>query len=154
VCQRKPHNTHKECVDYNWIRDSGKSIKLEPRFPKEVVTTILIDNCVIKGSKRIKCDALFLYKTIRDQIYSFLVELKGTDVKHAFEQIVATKNSDEYKNILSKLEKKAIEKFVIVSNVQINKIELQKLESEFKIRIGDILYNEPHTPIPDLKSRI
>lgn len=154
ICQSKPHNVHKECVDYNWVRDSGKSVKLEPRYSKEKVTVVLIDNCIIKGTSRTKCDALFLYETIKSQIYSFLVELKGSDIRHAFEQLNATKSSAEYSNIISKLSGFVIQKYVIVSNVQMNKIELQKLEREFKIRVGDILYNEPHTPIPDLKSRI
>ena len=66
-----------------------------------------------------------------------------------------TKEYEEYKQIIEHYNiPKSQQKFVIVSDIQLNKVELTKLENEYKIRVGTILHSEPQTPIPDLKSKI
>jgi len=43
---------------------------------------------------------------------------------------------------------------VIVSDIQLNKKEMQKLEKKHNIRIGSIIHSDPQSPIPDLKIKV
>jgi hypothetical protein len=150
-------NTPKECENQYTINEQGKSITLKPRNNQENVTVIIIDDCIITD-KEIKCDALFLYER-HNKKYSFLVELKGArHIEKAFKQLSYTRdNREQYKDILKKFReidnknKNIKEKFVIVSNCQIEKTRREELENFYNIRVKEIIHSEATTPIPDLK---
>jgi hypothetical protein len=140
------------CKNHYMVQENGKSIQLKPRNPQDKVKVIIIDNCVIKDA-RMRTDCLFLFER-NAKHYSFLVELKGRHhLQHAFKQLSATKEYSEYREIISKMHN-PINKYVIVSDIQLNAKEMQKLENEYGIRVGKIVHSEPNTPIPDLKDYI
>ncbi len=142
-----------ECVGQYRFRDSGKQIQLEPKNAREKVFLIAIDNCLISGA-RTKCDCLFLYKNDKDRTFSFLVELKGRgDIPKAFWQLSETRKSNEYKSIVAQFSPMK-EKFIIVSDRQLNMNELRKFEEVYKIRVGQIVHSDPQSPIPDLKAKV
>jgi len=154
VC-KKFNSIPSECVNEYTFRDSGKQVQLKPNS-SERTTLIAIDNCLITSQKRRKCDCIFIYEKSNKKIYSFLTELKGKNhIRSSFEQLQITKGYEEYQQIITHCKiPKSQQKFVIVSDIQLNKVELTKLENEFKIRVGSILHSDPQTPIPDLKSKI
>lgn len=152
VCKRY-ENTQDECIDQFTISEQGKSVRLLPKSSQERVMVIIIDKCLIIDNNT-KCDALFLYQNDRNIKYSFLVELKGAgDIPKAFEQLSYTKNNrEEYKNIIDNLQiQKSNQKFVIVSNGILPRIQIERLEDQYGIRVKKILHCEATTPIPDLK---
>lgn len=154
ICQQY-HSLPPECFGQYIFRDSGKQVQLQPDNSKSKVFLIAIDKCLI-GEESKKCDCLFLYKKDASKRYSFLVELKGKgDIPKAFIQLSTTRESDEYKNIMTQFKpSKGCEKFVIISDIQLNKPELRKLEDTYKIRVGQIIHSDPRSPIPDLKDII
>jgi len=154
IC-KKYNSTPPECVNEYTFRDSAKQVKLKPNA-SETTILIAIDNCLITSQKRRKCDCIFIYKKSNKKTYSFLTELKGKNhIESSFGQLQITREYEEYKEIIKHYNiPKSHQKFVIVSDVQLNKVELTKLENKYKIRVGTILHSEPQTPIPDLKSKI
>lgn len=150
IC-KKINSIPSECVNEYRFSDNGKSVQLKPG-PSEKTTLITIDKCLIPDSRR-KCDCLFIYET-KHKNYTFLVELKGKNhIDSAFDQLSKTRKYDEYKSIISQL-KHPVNKYVIVSDIHLNKVALQKLEKEYNIRVGSILYSEPSSRVPDLKMKL
>jgi len=154
IC-KKYNNTQDECIDAYTISEKGKTVCLLPNDSTEQALAIVIDQCVITGNDT-KCDALFLFSSSNKKI-SFLTELKGAgDIPKAFSQLSYTRDKRaEYKDILEKFSiidnRKVREKFIIVSNGILEKSKIEALENEYKIRVSQILYSEPTTPIPNLR---
>ena len=66
--------------------ENGK--KLTIRNPKRKrINRVTVDNCLIKGDKK-RCDYLFEINEPMDKI--FYLELKGKNIKKAYEQLVST----------------------------------------------------------------
>lgn len=152
ICQ-KMTNSCRRCTNEYTLNDSGISIKLEPKSASEKVCLIVIDDCLI-NDRRKRCDGLFLYSNSRKNIQSsFLIELKGSHIEDAFEQLSLTKTYNEYTNIIEKF-RSSNNYFAIASNTLVDKVEQQKLEKEFNIRVRVILYTTPTDPIPDLREYI
>jgi len=153
IC-KKYNSVLPECINDFIFQDSGKQIKLEPKN-REKTILIAIDNCLITSNSRKKCDCLFIYKK-ENSTYSFLTELKGrNDIPKAFLQLSLTREYPEYKNIITfyKIPRNK-QKFVIVSDIQLNKVDMRKLEHRYNIRVGQIIHSDPQSPIPDLKDKI
>ncbi len=156
ICQ-KLHNAQAMCVNEYTIREKGKSVKLAPAIGEQAMA-IIIDGCMIKDNDP-KCDALFLYQSTTRK-YSFLVEIKGkSEIDKAFAQLRYTRdNRVEYQRMLTLFQQRGagsiIQRFAIVSNAQLTKVEREKLENRNGIRVRKILHCEATTPIPDLKELI
>ncbi|MBU0464556.1 MAG: hypothetical protein KKE12_13300 [Proteobacteria bacterium] len=91
--------------------------------------------------------------------YSCCWRTGQTDISKAFEQLRYTRDERlEYKQIIALFSqqetKNVVERFVIVSNAQISKVEREKLENAHNIRVRKILHCEATTPVPDLKELI
>lgn len=142
-----------ECINSYTFKDDNKSIQLKPKNG-EKVTLIAIDKCVIDGNDRKKCDCFFIFEKSHSKTYTFLVELKGKNyIENAFNQLSLTRGYDEYNNIISQLSNPS-QRFVIVSDVQPNRIRIQKLEKQYNIRVSQFLFSEPQSPIPDLRKKL
>ena len=155
-CTCKRYDSYpKECVNEYTFRDKGKQVKLEPRNGEQTIL-IAIDNCLINDKKIRKCDSLFIYKKSNHQIYSFLTELKGKNhISSAFEQLSITRGHTKYQDILYSFDvPKNKQNYAIVSDVQLNKLEIRKLEKKYNIRVGSLLHSDPQSKIPDLKNKI
>ncbi len=153
VCKQF-NNDQRTCVNAYTIREQGKTVKLTPSVGEQVMA-IVLDGCVIHDN-RPRADALFLYKS-GTRKYSFLVEIKGgADIVRAFEQLRYTRDDRlEYQKILALFRQmengKIVERFVIVSNAQLSRVESEKLENAHNIRVRKILHCEATTPVPDLR---
>lgn len=64
----------------------GKTFKINNQS-KHTIYKIQVDDCLIEDKKVIKCDNLFI--DCDDEIGHF-VELKGTDIEHAYKQLTST----------------------------------------------------------------
>jgi len=155
ICQRYD-NTQEACVNEQTIREEGKAVKLVPKNGEQMMA-IVLDGCVFTDNHT-KCDALFLHKGRLK--HSFLVELKGAgDLPKAFEQLAYTRDHrPEYRTFINSFTdtdgQRVCEKFVIVSNGQMGKVEQAQLERDHQIIIRQILHCEATTPVPDLRKLI
>jgi hypothetical protein len=135
------------------FEEKGKKVTLEPKAGEEAIA-VVIDGCVCVD-KVAKCDGMFLYKRINKR-WIILVELKGGDLEHAFEQLAFMKSHrTEYKefyNLFSEENRYSLcEKAFIVSNHILQRTEHQKLEKENGIRVTKILHSAATKPIPNLR---
>ena len=154
ICQK--YNSYpKECINEYTFRDDKKQVKLEPKSG-EATLLIAIDHCLIDNQKLRKCDCLFIYTKSNHQTYSFLTELKGKNhIASAFEQLSITRTYSDYQEIINHYNiPKSQQKYAIVSDVQLNKLDIRKLEKKHNIRVGSLLHSDPQSKIPDLKSKI
>ena len=154
---KKMDNIPNECINQYTISEKGKSIKLVPKNQTEKISAIIIDQCIITDNNT-KCDALFLFHSNNKKI-SFLTELKGAgDIPKAFMQLSYTRDRIEYKELIDKfknIDNKIVdEKFIIVSNGTMNKINQEKFEEKYNIRVRAILHSEATKPIPNLRELI
>ena len=67
-------------------KEQGKEFRIENKS-KKTICRVRVDDCLIESQSTKKCD--FLFKICETEQY-FLVELKGTEVSAAVEQIIAT----------------------------------------------------------------
>jgi hypothetical protein len=151
----KYNNLLATCINEFTICEEGKAVKLTPQIG-EKVTVIIIDGCAIRDSKT-KCDALFLWDK-GNKKYSFLVELKGAgDIEKAFIQLSYTRDyRPEYKELIELFSQNmhVSQKYRIVSNGMLTKIQQEQLEELYNIRIHAILHSEPTMEIPDLRNYV
>lgn len=144
------------CVENLFLREKGKQVKLIPHKGEEAVL-LALDGCAFSDN-RPKCDGLF-FLSQKSRKLMIPVELKGTHLSDAFNQLAYTiKKRDEF-TILKELfrgnEAKQISvKSFIISNQMIKMVEKEKLEKIYDIRVSQILQSEATKPIPDLREHI
>ena len=151
VCQSRS-NPHSLCDGSLRFEENGIKVAIEPKAGEEAVA-IVVDGCICKDSLT-KCDGIFLYKR-QNRRWIILVELKGSDVEHAFEQLAYMKNHrSEYKEIYELFKEEnnyqVSEAAFIVSNHILSLPEQQKLEISNGIRVKRILFSAATKPIPDV----
>jgi hypothetical protein len=152
VCRGRS-NPDKLCDGVYTFEEKGKKVTLEPKAGEEALA-VVIDGCVCADNDT-KCDGMFLYRRSSKR-WIILVELKGTDLEHAFEQLAYTKmHRPEYKEIHKLFSEEnrhfLTEKSFIVSNRIIHKVEHKKLEIRHRIRVSHILHSAATTPVPNLR---
>ena len=100
--------------------ENGRTIRLQNPTRKEI-TIVYVDGCQIVKGKR--CDLLFISENV-----AFFVELKGTDINHAFEQIKAS-----IRTLSKAVDKKAISSFIICTRVPpATSTSIQRMKKELK----------------------
>jgi hypothetical protein len=102
VC-KKMANAHALCDGALTLSENGKKVKLSLRSGEDA-RALAIDGCVLKDKdQQPKCDGLFVFLDNR-RIAVLLVELKGVDIRHAFEQLAYVRNiRQEYKQLIASL---------------------------------------------------
>ncbi len=135
------------------FEEKGKKVTLIPKKGEEAVA-IAVDGCVCSDGN-LKCDGLFLHKK-GNKRWIILVELKGKELEHAFEQLAFMKNKrQEYRELCQLFSEENTlylqEKAFIVSNHILNRTEHQKLENANRIRVAKILHSAATKPIPNLR---
>lgn len=146
-------NPYDLCDGKLTFEEKGKKVTLKPKAGEKAMA-IVFDGCVCTDNLS-KCDGMFLYKKNNNR-WIILVELKGSDLERAFEQLSYTKTQrQEYVelcNIFSGQQKYSlIEKSFIISNHVVQRAEHQKLENINQIRVSHILHSEATKPIPNLR---
>ncbi len=148
-------NPCKLCCDSLCFEEKGKHVKLIPR-KAERATALALDQCVFRDNN-LKCDGLFiLLQPNRSCV--LLVELKGVDIAHAYEQIAYVLNSrPEYRQILDHVRANAtgrlVQKSFIVSNGVLGAKDKRKLERIWSIRPVLIAGQKPADKAPDLRDQ-
>ena len=135
------------------FQENGKKVSLSLRAGEEA-KAVVIDQCVCADNDT-KCDGLFLCRRNKKH-WMILIELKGSDLQHAFEQLAYTRyKRPQYKDIEQLFMKNQPGQLkhdaFVVSNHQMPKNEMQKLENNHNIRVKAILFSEATRPTPDIR---
>jgi hypothetical protein len=145
----------KLCCDRLCFEEQGKHVKLIPRRAESAIA-LALDQCVFRDDK-LKCDGLFVLSQ-PNKSYVLLVELKGIDIPHAYEQIAYVLNiRPEYREILEHVRAnnagRLVQKSFIVSNGVLGAKDKQKLENTWNIRPVLIAGQKPADKAPDLRDQ-
>jgi hypothetical protein len=135
------------------FEEKGKKVKITTRAGEEA-KALAIDQCLCTDNET-KCDGMFLYRR-QNKHWMILIELKGREIDHAFEQLHYMRtNRPEYQQIetLFMTNQKGIPKHeaFVVSNYIVSGVDKQKLEERFGIRVKAILHSEATSPVPDVR---
>jgi len=130
----------KLCADQYTLREQGIQVKLKPKSKnsKQTVKAIVVDGCLL-GNKTKKCDGLFIFSQAQ-KTYIALIELKGSNIEDAFEQLSCTRDSQEYRNIHKSIRESfkhtLVERWFIITSRTIGARERCQYEKEYdKIRL-------------------
>lgn len=148
------------CCGVLCLRDNKIQVCLKPKAG-EYAESLALDGCLYSAKDKYpRCDGLFVLSA-RGQAFVLLVELKGSHVEEAFEQLRYTKNDrHEYQAILTHLRQSisgtvAIRQLqFIVSNSIVDARTKQKLVKAYGIRPTICLHGKPTLPAPDLRQQI
>ena len=135
--------------------DEGIHVVFRPK-KDEVAIAVALDGCVFTDNRK-KCDGMFvLFRS--HQIDVLLVELKGSHLEDAYEQIAYVVNHrQEYADVVSHqaslapINRRVRESSVIVSTGKINKRDKEKLEKAWGVRPAIITAQKPASAAPDLR---
>ncbi|QEP43517.1 hypothetical protein D5085_10505 [Ectothiorhodospiraceae bacterium BW-2] len=155
VCNRMGHSLGL-CDGVNQFSENGIKVRHSTKLGEKLVAVVL-DGCVFTDNQT-KCDGVFILASQNSDVIS-LIELKGRDIEHAFEQIAYVKNHrPEYRQIkqmvIRQMSGDLNEKAFVVSSALISKSEKEKLELHYQCRITDILHSTATTPVPDIRKYI
>lgn len=150
------------CFGSNGFQEKGQQVKLVPQKNDEQVKAIVLDGCLLSDDSKRRCDGLFLFCKA-SKIYIVLVELKGTHIEDACDQLACVKNEhQEYANLFKLIENhkkvKIIEMFFIITNVAVSSREQRRFNKEYNMRF-EIITNprrkrRQNSITPDLRARI
>lgn len=145
------------CGDLCFL-DAGIRVVLRPK-KNEIAVAVALDGCVFKDNQK-KCDGMFVLSR-SDRIDILLVELKGSHLADAYEQIAYVLNHrKEYNDIISHLaslntvNRPVRQSSVIVSTGWINPRDKQKLENAWGVRPAIITAKKPAGAAPDLRNTL
>lgn len=142
------------CGDLCFL-DEGIHVVFRPKRA-EVAVAVALDGCVFTDHQK-KCDGMFILSR-SGRLDVLLVELKGTHVEDAYEQIAyVAKHRQAYAETLSHLaslpqaNRSVIEHSVIVSTGKIKPRDQQKLEKAWGVTPQIITVQKTHRDAPDLR---
>ena len=122
-------------VEKKVAQENGKKFKIE--CSKTYYLKVHIDDCLISCKQVSKCDYLFIrdYECLQGETEFYFVELKGSNIKKAFEQI---KNTISYikSNHISSLSKNKILGFIVSSKVPRGGVDVTRMKLEFSKKYG------------------
>ena len=142
------------CGDLCFL-DAGIHVIFRPK-KSEAAVAVALDGCVFTDSRK-KCDGMFvLFRS--HQIDVLLVELKGSHLEDAYEQIAyVVTHRPEYADVVSHqaslapINRRVRESSVIVSTGKIDKRDREKLEKAWGVRPAIITAQKPASAAPDLR---
>ncbi|MGB5134298.1 MAG: hypothetical protein WBN89_03900 [Prochlorococcaceae cyanobacterium] len=145
------------CGDLCFL-DDGIHVVFKPKRG-EAAVAVALDGCVFTDNRK-KCDGMFVFSRA-GQIYVLLVELKGSHIDDAYEQISYVVNHrQEYRDFVNSLNPKVAnarlirEKSFIVTTGAIDLSVQQKLENAYRVRPEIITVEKPASLAPDLRKKI
>lgn len=136
-----PSRSVGETMDF---RKKANRLSLGSRSEEEV-KAVVDDDCLLSSQQAKKCDGLSIFSDNKEnnkKIYIVLVELKGTDIDTAFEQLTSVKQSQEYREIITCLTRKSncgkpvkpSEQYLIVTNSNLSRNQQAKPEKHYRIK--------------------
>lgn len=145
------------CGDLCFL-DDGIHVVFRPKRG-EVAVALALDGCVFTDNRK-KCDGMFVLSRA-GQIYVLLVELKGSHIDDAYEQISFVVNHrQEYRDVINSLSPKVAnakqikQRSFIVTTSAIDLSVRQKLENAYRVRPEIITVEKPASLAPDLRKKI
>lgn len=139
-------NNFSDCCDAQSNKVANeKGKRFEIQCTKDYYLKIRVDGCLNADKTTKKCDYLFVrnYPSKSDKMEKenetefYFVELKGSEIDKAFEQIV---NSIQYiKTQIPFLTKEKIFGFIVSSKVPKGETDMTKLKQKFANQYGKIL---------------
>ena len=146
------------CCGELCLLDQGIRAVLTPKR-NELAVAMALDGCIFKDQK-LKCDGLFVLAR-PGLVDILLVELKASDINHAFEQLCYVVNHrQEYSDIVSHLsidgpvKGRVRQKCFIVTTVFVTPTVQEQLEKAYGIRAIVLTVEKPHSAAPDLRTRL
>lgn len=135
-------NASHECIEGKtlMVSEKGKRFILEsPDGSKNTFCCIHVDGCLIKDLKRRKCDYWFRQCSKETVPGNYFVELKGSNIRDGFDQIVSTIQQAREKGI--DLPQKTIRGFIVLGKFKFPKADVtrQTLEDKFEKNHGSKL---------------
>lgn len=126
------------CFGDDGFQEKGQQVKLKAKS-NEQVKAIVLDGCLLSDDSKKSCDGLFLFCK-NNKTYILLIELKGTHIEDAFEQLACVKyEHQEYKNLCRHIKKSTngqiIEKCFVITNGAIGNAAKAKLEKFWRIKV-------------------
>lgn len=148
VCS-KIHDSPRICWEDDGFQEKDNQVKLRARSG-ETVKAVVVDGCLLTDEQTKKCDGLFILidkkeKNKRKKIYIVLVELKGTNIDVAFDQLASVKRCTEYQEIIEHFAKeingskpvRPIERFFIVTSAKMPpRLRQEKFERSYEIKVN------------------
>jgi hypothetical protein len=132
IAAHKKDCTNKDCCIENKVaKENGKRFEI---VSIENFTKIRIDDCLILSQQLQKCDFGFVRHS-NDEFY--FVELKGKDVKTAFDQIISTINIFEANFIRISKDKRF--GFIVSSKNPLSGQQTNILKQSFAKKYGKLL---------------
>ena len=148
------NNPNNLCEAPLTFQEKGVKVTLSLRNNEEA-QAIVLDGCVCIDNKK-KCDGLFLFKRSNNRKI-ILVELKGTHLDDAFEQISLTKQRAEYQELVQLFSENGNHRVspsaFIISSTIFKRHEIAALENQHNIRVK-VLYCGPTSKIPDIRPEL
>ncbi len=133
-----------ECFDNSTVaKENHKEFRLENKS-KKTICRVKVDGCLIDDQRTKRCD--YLFKVCETKKH-FLVELKGTDVNKAVEQIIST---FDFINRKLKLSPEYYEGVIVSSSVpraaeQKFRLLKENCLKKKKLRIRKVSHKHPET---------
>lgn len=157
VCVRRGE-PHALCSGALGLRENRMEVCLNPHHGEEAFA-IVIDGCMVSEKDKLpRCDGIFLLKQPNKK-WVITVELKGSDLYRAYEQLKYTRLSRAfYKDLVSEFRNhettQLMETSFIVSNLIISAVEKTKMNLQFNFNVRSILQTTATTPVPDLRKEL
>ena len=147
---------HRLCFGENGFKEKRQRVKLSAQR-RETVKAVVLDGCLLSDSPQKSCDGLFLFCK-SNKTYILLIELKGTHIEDAFEQLACVKHehreyADLREHIKENTKGQIIEKCFVVTNGTIEKTVKAKLERIWRVKVGIVTQQKTKrdAATPDLR---
>ena len=147
---------HRLCLGNHGFKEKRQQIKLSPQRG-ETVKAIVLDGCLLSDPAKKSCDGLFLFCK-SNKTYILLIELKGTHIEDAFEQLACVKyEHQEYvdlcKHVRENIKGQIVEKCFVITSGTMEKTIKAKLEKDWRVKVAIITQQKTkrETATPDLR---
>ncbi len=149
-------NPHRLCLGNHGFKEKRQQVKLNVQR-SETVKALVLDGCLLSDRTKKSCDGLFLFCK-NNKTYILLIELKGTHIEDAFEQLASVKNEhQEYvdlcRYIRGNMKGQIIEKCFVITNGTMGRKVQAHLEKSWGIKVGIITQQKTKrdAATPDLR---
>ena len=156
VCIRNGE-PHALCSGAYGLRENGMEVCLKPHHGEDACA-IVVDGCLVSDRDvNPRCDGIFLLKQPNKK-WVVTVELKGSDLYHAYEQLNFTRRrrtfySDLIDAFRNNETTQVFETSFIVSNHLFSSADKARMNLIFRLNVHTILHTSATLPVPDIRQK-
>jgi len=157
VCIRNGE-PHALCSGAYGLRENGMEVCLKPHHGEDACA-IVVDGCLVSDRDvNPRCDGIFLLKQPNKK-WVVTVELKGSDLYRAYEQLNFTRRrrtfySDLIDTFRNNETTQLIEYSYIISNSIVSSAQKARMNLQFNLNVRSILKTSASEPVPDLRKEL